>query len=395
MKKYFTLLLLLFFTVIAFSQGVGIGTNTPNANAMLDIKHGSKGILVPRMDSVARKNIPATKGLLVYDSSFSSYWYNNGNVWVNMPPAGKNNGDLLYWNGLSWISLPPGQAGQYLSLAAGSLTPVWANVSINPGNGSNISTAGASNIGTASVTTGGSISADNGAAFTIRGVVWSTSPNPTTALSTKTDDGSGIGNYVSSITGLTPATTYYVRAYATSANGTVYGNQVSFATVSNFAVGQTYGGGVIFYVDATGQHGLIAAASDQSRTLSWDNYDGADPELVGNTGVAIGTGAANTTTVINSLGNSSYAATACRLYYNGGGYTDWYLPSLYELLQMYAQRNVIGGFTENGAENMPYYWTSSETDRYQAWIVDMAASAPNQAMYYKNNSACVRAIRAF
>jgi uncharacterized protein (TIGR02145 family) len=82
---------------------------------------------------------------------------------------------------------------------------------------------------TTTVTTGGTISSDGGAAITVRGVCWSTAPNPTTVDNT-TSNGAGTGSYSSSITGLQPSTTYYVRAYATNLYGTAYGNQVQFNT---------------------------------------------------------------------------------------------------------------------------------------------------------------------
>jgi len=73
------------------------------------------------------------------------------------------------------------------------------------------------------------ISSDGGSAITARGVCWSTSQNPTTSNS-KTSNGSGVGSFVSSITGLIPAMTYYVRVYANNSIGTTYGNQISFTT---------------------------------------------------------------------------------------------------------------------------------------------------------------------
>ena len=76
---------------------------------------------------------------------------------------------------------------------------------------------------------GGNISADGGSAITQRGVCWNTSPNPTLA-NNFTVDGTGLGSYGSSMQPLSPSTTYYVRAYATNANGTSYGSQVSFVT---------------------------------------------------------------------------------------------------------------------------------------------------------------------
>ena len=83
---------------------------------------------------------------------------------------------------------------------------------------------------TTSATSGGNIMADGGASITARGVVWSTSTNPTIALSTKTIDGTGTGSFTSNLTNLTPKTTYYVRAYATNSARTGYGNEISFTT---------------------------------------------------------------------------------------------------------------------------------------------------------------------
>jgi len=92
-----------------------------------------------------------------------------------------------------------------------------------------ISTNAISSITTNSATSGGNVTNDGGTTVSARGVCWSTSTNPTTANS-HTTDGSGIGAFSSSITGLTCGTTYYVRAYATNNSGTAYGNNVSFTT---------------------------------------------------------------------------------------------------------------------------------------------------------------------
>jgi len=74
------------------------------------------------------------------------------------------------------------------------------------------------------------VTTDGGSAVTARGVCWSTSQNPTTSNS-KTTNGTGLGTYTSNITGLSPNTTYYVRAYATNSEGTAYGkDQRSFKT---------------------------------------------------------------------------------------------------------------------------------------------------------------------
>ena len=70
----------------ASSQSVAINNDGSLAdpNAALDIKSGIKGLLIPRMDSVSRKAIPNTKGLLVYDSTTNSFWYNDSTKWINL-----------------------------------------------------------------------------------------------------------------------------------------------------------------------------------------------------------------------------------------------------------------------------------------------------------------------
>ena len=79
---------------------------------------------------------------------------------------------------------------------------------------------------------GGNVIDDGGSVVTARGVCWSTSPNPTISLITKTIDGTGTGAFTSSITGLTAGTTYYVRAYATNNIGDGYGTQLVFTTTA-------------------------------------------------------------------------------------------------------------------------------------------------------------------
>lgn len=83
-----------------------------------------------------------------------------------------------------------------------------------------------------SATCGGNVTDDGGSEVGVKGVCWSTTSNPTIDKDAHTSDGSGIGNYTSSITGLTSNTTYYVRAYATNSAGTSYGEQKNFTTDS-------------------------------------------------------------------------------------------------------------------------------------------------------------------
>ncbi|MEZ5071290.1 MAG: hypothetical protein R2751_10035 [Bacteroidales bacterium] len=93
-----------------------------------------------------------------------------------------------------------------------------------------VETAEISSIWFNSARSGGDVLADGGAEVTVRGVCWSTSPEPTVADS-KSEDGSGLGDYKSEMDGLNISTTYYVRAYATNEAGTAYGKELSFRTL--------------------------------------------------------------------------------------------------------------------------------------------------------------------
>ncbi len=92
-----------------------------------------------------------------------------------------------------------------------------------------VTTASVTGITQVTATSGGNVTDDGNVDVTARGVCWGTSQNPTTG-SSKTSDGTGTGNFTSSITGLTPGTTYYVRAYATNSEGIAYGSEVSFSS---------------------------------------------------------------------------------------------------------------------------------------------------------------------
>ena len=93
-------------------------------------------------------------------------------------------------------------------------------------------TVATNTVGNITVTTavaGGTITSDGGGGISERGVCYSTQPNPTVS-GPHTSDGFGSGSFSSSITGLQPATQYYVRAYATNKKGVAYGEQVTFTT---------------------------------------------------------------------------------------------------------------------------------------------------------------------
>jgi len=92
-----------------------------------------------------------------------------------------------------------------------------------------LTTTAISSVTSTTAVSGGNISSDGGSAVTARGVCYSTSASPTLSDS-HTSNGSGTGSFISNLAHLTPATTYYVRAYATNSAGTAYGNERSFVT---------------------------------------------------------------------------------------------------------------------------------------------------------------------
>ncbi len=97
-----------------------------------------------------------------------------------------------------------------------------------------LTTTAVSDITSTTASSGGNITSDGGSAITARGVCWNTISGPTIS-NQKTTDGSGSGSFTSNITGLTPSTKYYVRAYATNSEGTSYGNEIDFTTTLSLA----------------------------------------------------------------------------------------------------------------------------------------------------------------
>ena len=95
-----------------------------------------------------------------------------------------------------------------------------------------VTTTIVTNVTSTDAMSGGNVTNDGGASVTARGVCWSTSPDPT-INDNKTLDGSGTGPFTSHLTNLTHSTTYYIRAYATNSEGTSYGEQKYFTTLSD------------------------------------------------------------------------------------------------------------------------------------------------------------------
>lgn len=236
------------------------------------------------------------------------------------------------------------------------------------------------------VISGGKITEAGNSLVAARGVCWNTSSNPTAALVTKTKDGTSAGEFSSTVYGLQPGTTYFLRAYVITGADTIYGQEVSFTTTTRdtgLVLGQKYAGGLIFYLDATKEHGLVCAPRDVA-VAKW----GCELAGVSGTSVEIGKGAQNTKAIVTACPEANYNARICDTVVLNF-YEDWYMPSRDELELMYVNLHKQG----KGRFGIVYH-SSTEFDTNSAWAVYFAGNGVPYNLW-KGASTIVRPVRAF
>lgn len=187
------------------------------------------------------------------------------------------------------------------------------------------------------------------------------------------------------------------QVLTTATDGSLTWTSLTTQTATH-SIGESFGGGIIFYVWDNGRHGLIAATSNLSFGGTTGFTWGPTANYVMAIRNGINAGMSNTERIImkQGAGIGNYAAMVAAHYqFNGNGwgdYGDWYLPSLYELQLLFKQKNDKRlNFT-----NTTYVWSSTEADDKTAYTLNFFSTGGTVQAEPKNlNPRSVRAIRAF
>jgi len=163
-------------------------------------------------------------------------------------------------------------------------------------------------------------------------------------------------------------------------------------------VGEHFGGGVVFWVDESGEHGLIVSLVNISISATWSNITNV---LIGPTAQSTWNGLANSNAIMGQQGHTSSAAKLCDDYTNDdcgtGIYDDWFLPSMDMLMTMFHSRYILN---KNiviicGGDNIANetYWSSTEASDTSAWGCGVYEASKDALI--KSEPLYVRAVRAF
>ena len=167
-----------------------------------------------------------------------------------------------------------------------------------------------------------------------------------------------------------------------TASGTLTCTTPSTGSSTSHTIGESYGGGIVFYVYDNGNHGLIASTYDQCSSCTWSvTYS----SMIYAIRDGINGGKSNTDRIILNQGAGYFAASTVN-YFFGDNYADWYLPSKYELNLLYLQKSKVGVFNE-------LYWASTEVGTNEACFQSFYTGLQYSGAKYGTYN--VRAIRSF
>lgn len=196
---------------------------------------------------------------------------------------------------------------------------------------------------------------------------------------------------------LTAGTNVIITGSGTAANPYLINSTLEGGGTLRY-VGELFQGGVIFYVDHTGIHGLICSMVDLTISSIWSDIS----SLLGSPAQSDWNGQGNTNAIVAQSVSVS-AADLCDSYtnpdYGTGAYSDWYLPAIDDLNVLFnARRFVNKALESDGNETTKSitksnYWSSSEVGSNFAWVYSFNTGNPN--VNNKNINNFVRAIRSF
>lgn len=210
--------------------------------------------------------------------------------------------------------------------------------------------------------------------------------------------GNSVNDQLKNVTDPTDAQDAVTKAYVDALEARLDSLEDRIVVLEPAKIGDLHEGGIVFYIDETGEHGLVVALVDQSQNAEWGCY-GVD--VPGASSFSIGTGNQNTLDIIAGCSDAGTAAKICGdLTLNG--YSDWFLGTYYEMTELQkAITEVELGLSANNGESLRnglFFWSSLESGviTNQAW----GAKYNNNGTYDsqnidKNTPNAVRAIRAF
>jgi len=395
--------------ISVYSQGVVISDNgggTADPHAVLDLQSATKGFLLPRMTTTTMLNMPTTTplGMMVILEGTSIIYMRDTDIsWApivnedglnigKLTDARSNYGLDSYYIG--------NNSGNGFSENVHFTTAVGSSSGIGFGTGQKNTAIGAST-GPASGTTNlhhtttlGYNAKATASHQVVLGTVTETVIIPS-SIQIKShplppDGSETVGNlYVDS-----------------DDNSLYYHNGIEWQKINTieYQVGDIAMGGVIFYVDETGQHGLIVSTSDAGGSTG-TYWSGGTSHLTNAVGHGYYGGEMNTSLILAKQASQSItggAAKACIVYSSfitGTDYGDWYLPSVKELEEMYDNKTalnaVLGNINATSLIKDLHYWSSEENSELQshAYFYNMAdGSSTNEP---KTNLKLVRPVRRF